>query len=237
MFRALFGSWVWRTTALIMSVVGLITGLALTGALPGGEHQTGPVPAQTYATASSRSVKDSIPLAFPDLPWLNQHQGEAGGESSQVTVSEPNEEPQPQVIVEEVVAAPTPGCINEVTRALTGLVAGVAAVNGLEQAHALDGQARQILASANRCAQEAAAGAQAVDQANLAVQQATTVAAQIAGLVGKLAAAPQPAQPQDPPAAGGVGSAVGGVLGLTLGVVGQATGAVGGVLNAVLGPR
>lgn len=237
MSRALFGSWGWRTTALIMSVGGLITGLALTGALPGMKHQTGPAATQTYATASARSAKDSIPLAFPDLPWLNQHKEDAEDEASQVTVSEPIGEAQPQVIVEEVVAAPTPACINEVTRALAGLVAGAAFVNTLDLAHGLDGQARQILASANRCLAEAAAGGQAVDQANLAVQQATTVVAQIAGLVRQLATAPQPGQPQDPRAPGGVGSAVGGILGLTLGVVGQTTGAVGGVLNAVLGPR
>ena len=237
MFRALFGSWVWRTTALIMSAAGLIIGLALTGALPGVEHQTGPATVQTYATASSQTAKDSILLAFPDLPWLNQHVEEASGENPAVTVSEPSEENQPQVIIEEVVAAATPVCIKEVTQALTGLVAGAAAVTTLDLAHALDAQARQTLDSANRCAAETAAAGQAVDQANLAVQQATTVAAQIAGLAGQLAAASQPAQPLVPSPAGGVGSAVGGVLGATLGVVGQATGAVGGVLNAVLGPR
>jgi hypothetical protein len=240
MFRGLFGSWVWRSVAAITSVIGVTMGLAFTGALPGLGQDIDPAAGHIQAAVPSPTAPGAaIPLEFPDLPWLNQTDGAPGAQELTLAVTQPTQEAaQPQVIVEEVLAAPTPECVHQITVGVSSLVAGVAGVSNLDLARALDVQARHLLEAAKNCAGHAAAVGQAVDQANLLVQQTTVLVGQITGLVGQLGAPLQGAAPASPPAAGGViGTAVGGVLGVTAGVVNTATGAVGGLLNALLVPK
>jgi hypothetical protein len=223
-----------------MLVAGVSTGMALAGTLPGLGPDISPAAGQIETPISSpNSSEAGIPLEFPDLPWLHQADGGPGAQELALAVTEPTQESaQPQVIVQEVVAPPTPECIKQVTGAVSGLVAGVAGATTLDLAQALDVQARAILEAANNCAAQASAVGQAVDQANVLVQQVTTVTAQITGLVGQLMAPAQGAAPGTQPATpGAIATAVGGVLGLTTGVVNTATGILGGVLSTVLGQK
>ncbi len=183
MFEGLFGSLIGKILAIVTGLAGVVTGLAVTDAIPLEIPGIESTNASVSATANTPAGNAGASVSTPDLTVAQEAAAEQAQEQA-VAIAD-----QALGIVADVnsqaAAAKTvaDACVASVTDSVTKLTAKIPGIATPAAAQALVAEAGAIGTAAQQCVAEAGKlGQTAVDLAKTALQQVTQAAGLLNGL-------------------------------------------------------